>query len=95
MLKGRFQQLNRLDFIKEDTMVKFILACCTLHNLCIDNNDFWYYYDEKIEASWEYDDGNEIIKQREKLNIVLRKLGIIKRNKIKGIFENYKIESNK
>lgn len=39
LLKSRFRQLIRLDFWKVKTMSRFILSCCVLHNLCIDNND--------------------------------------------------------
>lgn len=38
-LKGRFRQLQRLDLTTVDNMTKFILACCVLHNICIDNGD--------------------------------------------------------
>ncbi|KAK8760846.1 hypothetical protein V5799_011671 [Amblyomma americanum] len=38
-LKGRFRQLQRLDLMTVDNMSKFILSCCVLHNICIDNGD--------------------------------------------------------
>lgn len=38
-LKGRFRQLQRVDLTTVDNMTKFILACCVLHNICIDNGD--------------------------------------------------------
>lgn len=38
-LKGRFRQLQRLDLTTVDNMTKFILACCVLHNICVDNGD--------------------------------------------------------
>ncbi|KAH7937284.1 hypothetical protein HPB49_010077 [Dermacentor silvarum] len=38
-LKGRFPQLQRLDLTAVDNVTKFILACCVLHNICIDNGD--------------------------------------------------------
>ncbi|XP_075748160.1 uncharacterized protein LOC142814111 [Rhipicephalus microplus] len=37
--KGRFRQLQRVDLTTVDNMTKFILACCVLHNICIDNGD--------------------------------------------------------
>nr|XP_037290847.1 protein ANTAGONIST OF LIKE HETEROCHROMATIN PROTEIN 1-like [Rhipicephalus microplus] len=38
-LKGRFRQLQRADLTTVDNMTKFTLACCVLHNICIDNGD--------------------------------------------------------
>lgn len=39
LLKTRFRQLIRLDFNTVQRSCKFIIACCTLHNLCIHNGD--------------------------------------------------------
>ncbi|XP_067648040.1 putative nuclease HARBI1 [Eurosta solidaginis] len=39
VLKSRFRQLMRLDFHNVETMAKFIIACCTLHNIYIARND--------------------------------------------------------
>lgn len=39
LLKQRFRQLTRLDFFHVERMCKFVIACCTLHNMCIDQND--------------------------------------------------------
>ena len=39
LLKARFRQLIRLDFNTVQRSCKFIIACCTLHNLCIYNED--------------------------------------------------------
>lgn len=38
-LKARFRQLSNVDFFIVDKVRKFILACCVLHNLCIDSGD--------------------------------------------------------
>ncbi|CAN8023446.1 unnamed protein product, partial [Ixodes persulcatus] len=35
-LKKRFRQLKLLEFITVDHSARFIIACCTLHNLCIE-----------------------------------------------------------
>ncbi|KAH7941454.1 hypothetical protein HPB49_013820 [Dermacentor silvarum] len=35
-LKNRFRQLHRLDMWTVDNMSKFIISCCVLHNLCIE-----------------------------------------------------------
>jgi len=39
ILKARFRQLIRLEMWSVLKMSKFIIACCVLHNLCIDRND--------------------------------------------------------
>ncbi|XP_064462476.1 uncharacterized protein LOC135373148 isoform X1 [Ornithodoros turicata] len=39
ILKQRFRQLQLLEFITVDQSSKFILACCVLHNLCINSGD--------------------------------------------------------
>ncbi|XP_071636127.1 putative nuclease HARBI1 isoform X3 [Temnothorax longispinosus] len=42
ILKARFQQLLlQIDMHKVEKITKFIVCCCVLHNLCIDNNDIW------------------------------------------------------
>lgn len=38
-LKGRFPQLQHSDLTTVNNMTKFILACCVLHNICIDYGD--------------------------------------------------------
>lgn len=39
LLKARFRQLIRLNFHTVQRCCKFIIACCTLHNLCILHKD--------------------------------------------------------
>lgn len=39
LLKGRFRCLQNLQVYKTEYIPKIILACCILHNLCIDQND--------------------------------------------------------
>lgn len=74
LLKNRWQQLIRLDMWHVLGMSKFILACCVLHNLCIERDDFLQ----------EIDDCRDI--QNEPVNNVyddaVRHLGTIKRNHI-------------
>ncbi|KAJ8969612.1 hypothetical protein NQ314_001667 [Rhamnusium bicolor] len=41
LLKQRFRQLQRLEFLRVLNTSRFIIACCVLHNLCIMNNDLW------------------------------------------------------
>lgn len=40
LLKNRFRQLMKLEFHDVNKITRFIVSCCVLHNLCIDNNDF-------------------------------------------------------
>lgn len=40
LLIGRFRQLLKLDFSLAEKDSNFILACCVLHNLCTDDDDF-------------------------------------------------------
>lgn len=71
ILKGRFRQLTCLEFHSVHKMSKFIIACCVIHNLCIDNDDFIEVINEEIEDVEMADIENEN---------TLRKLGEIKRN---------------
>ncbi|KAK4886311.1 hypothetical protein RN001_002582 [Aquatica leii] len=41
LLKQRFRQLIRTDFDTVDMTSKFIVSCCVLHNMCIDEGDDW------------------------------------------------------
>lgn len=45
LLKRRFRQLKVLEFHSVKMMSKFIFATCVLHNLCIEESDF---FDEKL-----------------------------------------------
>lgn len=39
ILKGRFRQLQKLPLRNINFMIEIIVACCVLHNLCVDNQD--------------------------------------------------------
>ncbi|KAI8126849.1 putative nuclease HARBI1 [Lucilia cuprina] len=77
--RGRFRQLMRLDFHNVDTMAKFIIACCVLHNICINKDDF---YDEELSNN-EYEFNNQPFDEDTRDNL-LTQLGQIKRNDIKN-----------
>lgn len=49
ILKQRFRQLMRLDFFHVERMSKFVLACCTLHNLCIKLDDQWQEEEDEMQ----------------------------------------------
>lgn len=78
LLKGRFRQLMHTDFHSVDTTSKFILSCCVLHNLCIDNGDVWD--DAVIENP--INNQPEFINNNDPRENALRRLGEIKRNHI-------------
>ncbi|XP_037505987.1 putative nuclease HARBI1 isoform X2 [Rhipicephalus sanguineus] len=55
-LKARFRQLLHLDFLFVDKMNKFIIACCVLHNMCVNCGDVDVppYTDDGHET-WEWE----------------------------------------
>lgn len=76
LLKGRFRQLIEVDMHNVDKISKFIISCCVLHNLCIDNNDefdFPIYAEHNINEPY-----NEIGGEENHFRI----LGEIKRNQL-------------
>lgn len=79
LLKGRFRQLIKVDLHTVDKISKFIISCCVLHNLCIDNNDN-FDVDIVIENNEDYN--NEGRGEQEAL---LRRLGEIKRNQLMNV----------
>lgn len=40
MLKQRLWQLRYVEFTNVDKITKFVVACCVLHNMCLDGGDF-------------------------------------------------------
>lgn len=78
LLKARFRQLLNLELRDVNRLTKFIVACCVLHNICIDMGDF---LEEKItvpEANDAEHCGEEVFERL----IHLRRLGEIKRDEI-------------
>lgn len=39
LLRQRFKQLTRLEFLTLDKLTRFVVSCCVLHNICIDAGD--------------------------------------------------------
>lgn len=78
LLKSRFRQLIRLDFHEVETMGKFVIACCALHNLCIERNDPFEVEDDIEMTSLESYAPSEDVRET-----VLAEQGEIKRNRIK------------
>lgn len=77
LLKNRFRQLMKLEYHDVDKMAKFIICCCVLHNICIDNKDF-----VETEDSVDAEDANE-----ENTEETLRTNGEKKRDAIKRFLE--------
>lgn len=50
LLKGRFRQLDRIDFHTVLKDSKFIICCCVLHNLCMECDDFLSGLDDNLGA---------------------------------------------
>jgi len=44
LLKCRFRQLTKLDMWSVILMSKFVISCCVLHNLCIEENNTLEYF---------------------------------------------------
>lgn len=74
LLKCRFRQLTRLDMWTVTLMSKFIISCCVLHNLCIEENDIFEYS--------EYEEIPFPIQQCIYSNNRIRMLGQLKRDHI-------------
>lgn len=79
LLKQRFRQLTRLDFFEVEKMSKFVVACCVLHNICIDADDLFDEFADTPETMIT----PQVLNNREaSRNSALMKLGEIKRNNI-------------
>jgi len=74
LLKSRFRQLTRLDMWSVMLMSKFIISCCVLHNLCIEANDTFDYF--------EYEELPFPTQQCIYSNNRIRMLGQLKRDRI-------------
>ncbi|KAJ8951779.1 hypothetical protein NQ314_007635 [Rhamnusium bicolor] len=79
--RGRFRQLQKLEIHAVDKIVNFIIACCVLHNICIDNkdetDDEWYY-----EGAIDEEE-NEVVNESQ---VILKEKGEAKRERIKNLF---------
>jgi len=82
LLKGRFRQLIEVDLHTVDKISKFIISCCVLHNLCIDNDDgFDFDIDIVTEDNVDYYN-NEDRGERE---AILQRFGKIKRDELMNV----------
>lgn len=66
LLKGRFRRLKHLDMKRVDLIPSFILACCVLHNICLDGLE-----EDQVEEDNVDDfigEGLEVVRQQEREN---------------------------
>nr|CAI5845933.1 unnamed protein product [Callosobruchus analis] len=75
LLKGRFRQLMKTEFWGVEKTSKFVLCCCIVHNLCIDNGDL-------IDEIVDNQDPPDVPLYTEELGILRKQLGEVKRNNI-------------
>jgi len=68
LLKGRFRRLKYLHMSAEDLIPHVILACCVLHNLCLEEYD---RIDDFIEEERNQLDGRDNIEQNQRLDYQL------------------------
>lgn len=86
ILKKRFRQLMKIEIRDVDRITKFIITCCVLHNICIDDGDD--YIDETDHLVSDNDlpvaepDVNHTYEGRA---THLRRLGELKREAISNI----------
>ncbi|KAH9367499.1 hypothetical protein HPB48_022122 [Haemaphysalis longicornis] len=81
LLKGRFRQLLCLEFWAVNRATQFILACCVLHNLCIDAGDLESCADFENEGS-DVKPDEALPAERTKRESLLRQIGEQKRKSI-------------
>ena len=74
LLKGRWKQLQQIDIHKIFKISKFIISCCVLHNLFIDNEDIYMYAYENEEIE-DVEEATEALNEQE-----LKRLGEEKPN---------------
>lgn len=66
LLKGRFRRLKHLDMKRTDLIPSFILACCVLHNICLDGLEENQAEEDDIEDFIM--EGLEVVKHQEREN---------------------------
>ncbi|XP_071576145.1 uncharacterized protein [Temnothorax nylanderi] len=66
LLKGRFRRLKHLDMKRVDLIPSFILACCVLHNICLDGLEDDQVEEDNVDDFIE--EGLEVVRQQEREN---------------------------
>ncbi|XP_071160767.1 putative nuclease HARBI1 [Mytilus edulis] len=68
-LKGRFRRLRYIDMKDMPEVVKFVLSCCTLHEVSLANfDDFDEYIEESQNANEEINDFQDFLRRRHNIN---------------------------
>lgn len=77
-LKGRFRRLKYLEMNRTDLIPKYIIACCILHNICIDNDDAFEASGDDFDSTTDlsrHADGENV-----RLSAADRQFAVAKRN---------------
>lgn len=82
LLKGRFRRLKFLHMSRIDLIPATILACCVLHNICLnyEDNDI----DNYIEAGIVINEQNREDGEEDE-NIIVNNEGVAKRNYLSAL----------
>lgn len=90
LLKGRFRRLQHLQMKRIDLIPSFILACCVLHNICLDGLEEYQVEEDNINDFIE--EGLQVIREQVREhddddNNVGFQEGEAKRNNLVTLFE--------
>lgn len=92
LLKGRFRRMKHLDMKRTDLIPSFIIACCVLHNICLNGLDENQIEEDNVEDFIE--EGLQVVRQQERENDEERENndidfleGEAKRAHLVGLFE--------
>lgn len=85
LLRQRFRQLHFLEFVTASKMRRFIMACCVVHNMCVEAGDV------ELEFEWTETDGDQVMtvcseSDAEAEEKDERELGSIKRERLAQSF---------
>ena len=65
-LNGRFRRLKYIDMLDIAEMVKFVLSCCALHEICLLNDDeFDEYIQKGLRGNEEVNDFHDFLPRTE------------------------------
>ncbi|KAK5644582.1 hypothetical protein RI129_005882 [Pyrocoelia pectoralis] len=80
LLFGRLRRLKFLDMNRQDLIPATVVACCAIHNLCIDSEDL--LLDEFVNEGIQFVIGNANVENIENRGNVLHENGLHKRNQL-------------
>lgn len=91
LLKGRFRRMKHLDMKRTDLIPSFILACCVLHNICLDGLEDNQVEEDNVDDFIE--EGLQIVRQQIREdhdgdnNVEFQQEGEVKRANFVVLFE--------